>query len=399
MNFTAITGNKVIRRLKMTLDNWMEDNALRLSAALAYYSIFSIAPLLVIAISVAGLVLGDEAVRGEVGPLMKTYIGPQAAEAVQSLIQSASKPSDGWIGAIVGFFTLMLGASGVFGQLKDALNTIWEVKVVSGGGVWGFFRSRLLNFGMVLIIGFLLLTSLLLSTALAAFTGYLRHLIGLPPFIGVVFGFVISFAVVALLFAFIFKVLPDAKIEWRHVWIGAVVTALLFEIGKFGLSFYLGRESTASSFGAAGSVVLLLLWVYYASCILLFGAEFTQVYAQETGHGIQPAPGAVPVTAEARAQQGIAPISTPLAPVVTHTRLVPIAAQPVGPSPLGKLLAVTGATFLIGILARRHSEKVRTPAERLREDFAGLGEDTVEQLGALWQRVSREAKRQKNRWL
>jgi membrane protein len=187
-----------------------------------------------------------------------------------------------------------------------------------------FVRDRLLNFGMVLIIGFLLLTSLLLSTALAAVTGYLRELIGLPPFLGVALGFLISFSIVVILFAAIFKILPDARIEWRYVWIGALVTGLLFEIGKLGLSFYLGRESTASSFGAAGSVVLLLLWVYYASCILLFGAEFTQVYACELGHGLQPAPGAVPVTQEARAQQGMPPLQATPAPI-EHPRTAPVA--------------------------------------------------------------------------
>lgn len=399
MNFNAITQNKVMHLLKTTFDGWMEDNALRLSAALAYYSIFSIAPLLVIAIGIAGLVLGHEAVHGQVGPLMQAYVGPQAAKALQSMIQSASKPSAGWLATTVGFVTLMLGASGVFGQLKDALNTIWEVKSQSSGGVWGFLRGRLLNFGMVLIIGFLLLTSLLLSTALTAFTGFLQHLVGLPPALGVIFGFVVSFVVVAILFAFIFKVLPDARIEWRQVWIGAMVTALLFEVGKFGLSFYLGRESTASSFGAAGSVVLLLLWVYYASCILLFGAEFTQVYARETGHGIQPAPGAVAVTPEARAQQGIPTSSKAEAPAITHTRLVAIVAKPAEPSPLGTLLAITGVTFLIGLFARRIPKQVESPAARLREDFADLGEDAVEQLGTLWQRISRDLKRQKRRWL
>jgi membrane protein len=393
MSFQAIAKNRSVRLIKTTFDNWMEDSALRLSAALAYYSIFSVAPLLVISISVAGLVLGREAVRGEIGPLLQSYIGAQAADAVQSMIQSASKPSEGWLGTIVGFATLMLGASGVFGQLKDALNTIWEVKVVSMGGLMGFVRTRLLNFGMVLIIGFLLLTSLLLSTALAAVTGYLRQLVGLPPFLGVALGFLISFLVVVILFASIFKILPDAKIEWRYVWIGAVVTALLFEIGKFGLSFYLGRESTASSFGAAGSVVLLLLWIYYASCILLFGAEFTQVYARELGHGIQPAPGAVPVTAEARAQQGMSPPQATDTSPVEHTRMVPVAAKPLGPSPLGPLLAVTCVTFLIGILARRRIEKEQSSAIRLREDFADLSEDAAEQLRALWQRVRHKAKR------
>lgn len=397
MNLQGIAKNRPLRMIKATFDNWMEDSALRLSAALAYYSIFSIAPLLVISISVAGLALGQEAVRGQLGPLLQSYIGAQAADAVQSMIQSASKPSEGWLGAVVGFVTLLLGASGVFGQLKDALNTIWEVKLVRTGGVTGFIRDRLLNFGMVLIIGFLLLISLLLGTALTAVTGYLRSIVGLPPFLGVALGLFISFVVAVILFAAIFKILPDAKIEWRYVWTGAVVTALLFEIGKFGLSFYLGRESTSSSFGAAGSVVLLLLWVYYASCILLFGAEFTQVYARELGHGIQPAPGAVPVTEEARAQQGILPSSDSRSAVV-HTRMVPVAAKPLGPSPLGPLLLITALTFLIGLLTRRRVEREQSPVTRLREDLADLGQDATGNLRALWQRTVSEAKRQKSRW-
>ena len=262
MNFQTLTGNRVFKLLKATFDDWVEDNALRLSAALAYYSIFSIAPLLVIAISVAGLVLGEDAARGQLAEQLQSYIGAQAAEGLQAMVKSASKPSEGWLGAGIGFATLMLGAAAIFGQLKDALNTIWEVKAKGGAGVWGFLRARLLNFGMVLVIGFLLLVSLLLTTALAALNGHLEKLIGLPPFVGLLVGFVVSFGVVTLLFAFIFKVLPDAQIEWHHVWTGATVTALLFELGKFGLGFYLGRASTASSFGAAGSVVLLLLWVY-----------------------------------------------------------------------------------------------------------------------------------------
>lgn len=306
MKLSSVTGNRVVRLLKATFADWMEDKALRLSAALAYYSIFSIAPLLIIAISLAGLVLGEEAVRGQLDDQLTGYVGAQAAAGMQSMIKSASKPASSWVGAIVGFATLLLGASGVFGQLKDALNTIWEVKAKGGVGIWGFMRERLLNFGMVLVIGFLLLTSLMITTALAALNGYFESRLGIPPFFGGLIAFIASLAVVTTLFALIFKVLPDAQIEWRNVWTGALVTALLFEIGKFGLSYYLGRESTASSYGAAGSVVLILLWVYYASCILLFGAEFTQVYARESGPRIIPSPGAVAVTKEGRAQQGLA---------------------------------------------------------------------------------------------
>ena len=378
MNFQAITGNRVFKLLKATATDWMEDNALRLSAALAYYSIFSIAPLLVIAISVAGLVLGEEAVRGQLYEQLKGYVGAQAAESVQSMVQSASKKSDGWMGAVLGFITLMLGASGVFGQLKDALNTIWEVKAKGGAGVWGFVRARLLNFGMVLVIGFLLLTSLLMTAALAALNGYFESIVGMPPFVGAVLGFILSFGVVATLFAFIFKVLPDAKIEWRNVWIGAVVTALLFELGKFGLGYYLGRESTASSFGAAGSVVLLLLWVYYASCILLFGAEFTQVYARESGHAIEPAPGAVAVTGAERAQQGLTPAKAN--PAQAQPQVIHVAAPPAGPNPAGALLAVLAGSFVFGLLARRRAESMAPPTTRIREGLADLGGQATESL-------------------
>jgi membrane protein len=394
VNFRALTGNRVFKLLKGTFDDWMEDKALRLSAALAYYSIFSIAPLLVIAISVAGLVLGDEAVRGQLYGQLKGYVGAQAAESVQSMVQSASKPAEGWIGAAVGFATLMLGASGVFGQLKDALNTIWEVKAKGGAGLWGFLRERLLNFGMVLVIGFLLLTSLLLTTALAALSGYFEALIGMPAFLGAILGFALSLGMVTTLFAFIFKVLPDVRIEWRSVWIGAVVTGLLFEVGKFGLSFYLGRESTASSFGAAGSVVLVLLWVYYASCILLFGAEFTQVYARESGHEIKSAAGAEAVTEESRAQQGLAQTVAPpaiVAPIRTEWIKAP---EPTpGGSPMGTLVAVLAGSFVVGILARRWEAREETPVARIRGGFASLGEQATENLVELAQRAREELAR------
>ena len=388
MNLQTLTGNRVFKLLKATFNDWMEDNALRLSAALAYYSIFSIAPLLVIAISVAGLVLGEEAARGQLADQLNEYVGPQAAASVQSMVQSASKPSEGWTGAVVGVVTLLLGAAGVFGQLKDALNTIWEVKAKGGAGVMGFLRARLLNFGMVLVIGFLLLTSLVMTTALAALNGYFERLVGIPPFVGGLLAFCVSFGVVTTLFAFIFKVLPDARIEWRHVWIGAVVTALLFELGKFGLSFYLGRASTASSFGAAGSVVVILLWVYYASCILLFGAEFTQIYARESGHEILPSAGAVAVTAESRAQQGLVPegaVNTE--PQAAQTLLIEVLAPPAGRNPLGALLAVTTASFVVGLLARRHAEEAQEPATRIREGFADLGRETVENLADVLKRT------------
>lgn len=382
MNFNALIENRAARLLRATASSWMEDNAMRLSAALAYYSIFSIAPLLVIAVSVAGLVLGDEAVRGYLDDQLSGYVGPLAAKSIQSMVQSASRPAEGWLGAAIGFSTLMVGASGVFGQLKDALNTIWEVKPVGGSTVWGFIRDRLLNFGMVLVIGFLLLTSLMLTTALAALSGWVNVYIGIPAAAGIFTASFVSVSVVTVLFAFIFKVLPDARIEWRNVWVGAVATALLFELGKFGLSFYLGRESTASSFGAAGSVVLLLLWVYYASCILLFGAEFTQVYAQDTGHLIRPAHGAVPVTAETRAQQGLVPDRVIAAAAKPRPPLPPAVVPPPRSResrPIALLLGVTAGSYLLGMLLRRR-ERVAPPSSRVREGLAELGEETVANL-------------------
>ena len=306
MKLTRLTKNKVFQLLKSTVEAWVEDRALRLSAALAFYSAFSIAPLLVIALGIAGLVLGEDAVRGHLDTQLSSYVGPQAAAGMQAMVQSAAKPADSWTGAIIGFVTLLIGASGVFGQLKDALNTIWEVEPKGSSTIMIWIKERLWSFSMVLVIGFLLLVSLALTTILTTFAGYFERWAGLSPFIGSGIGFLVSAIIATFLFAFIFKVLPDAEIAWRHVWIGAAVTAVLFEIGKFGLSYYLGRESTASSFGAAGSVVVVLLWVYYASCILFFGAEFTQVYAKATDRWVPPSPNAVPVTEEARAQQGLA---------------------------------------------------------------------------------------------
>ncbi|MES2925124.1 MAG: YihY/virulence factor BrkB family protein, partial [Verrucomicrobiota bacterium] len=303
--------NRWLKLLKSSFNNWMEDKALRLSAALAYYSIFSIAPLLVITIGIAGLVLGEEAVTGQLYGELKSYVGAQSAEAIQSMVESASKPSQGVIATVTGFVMLMLGASGVFGQLKDALNTIWGVKPKTGQGILAMMRGKFLNFGMVLVIGFLLLVSLMLSTAIAGLNHRLESVLPLPAFVWAAIAFVISLGVVTTLFALIFKVLPDAKIRWRQVWFGALITALLFEIGKTGLGWYLGREGAASAYGAAGAVVLLLLWVYYTSCILFFGAEFTQVYA-EAGDGVtEPSANAQRVTTGERAQQGLPTTTAP----------------------------------------------------------------------------------------
>jgi membrane protein len=297
MNFKAIMKFRWLGLLKRTFRGWMDDNAPRLSAALAYYSIFSIAPLLVITIGLLGMVFGEQAVSGQLYGQLRSYVGPQSAVAIESMVRSASKPTQGVVASGIGLLLLLLGASKVFGELKDALNTIWNVKSKPGGGIREVVRGQFLNFGMVLVIGFLLLVSLALSTAIAALNQHLEGVLPLPALVWAALAFVISLGLVTTLFALIFKVLPDAQIRWRHVWFGALITALLFEVGKTGLSWYLGREGAASAYGAAGSVVLLLLWVYYTSCILFFGAEFTQVYAIAAGPVTEPAVGALPPSA------------------------------------------------------------------------------------------------------
>jgi membrane protein len=289
-----------------TADAFMDDCALRLSAALSYYSIFSLAPLLIIAMGIAGAVFGEEAVRGQLAEQLEQYLGAPAAKSVESMIESAGKRGQGPVAAIVGFGLQLLGASGVFGQLKDALNTIWKVKAKAGNGVQGFIHDRVLSFGMVLVIGFLLLLSLVTTTALAAFSKFTHAYDDVPDTVWTIANLTVSILVSTVLFASVFKVLPDVRIPWRTVGIGAFLTALLFELGKFLLAFYLGRQSTASSYGAAGSVILILLWVYYAGAILLFGAEFTRIYARATQTETPPGRYAEPVTREKRAEEGMA---------------------------------------------------------------------------------------------
>lgn len=309
MKAKTLNATGMFALLKETYTEWSKDDCMRLGAALAYYSIFSIAPLIMIAIGIVGAIYGQEAASGEVSKQLSSVVGPQVAHSVEQLVQSAGQHSKG--GILTGGFILLVGASGVFAQLKNALNTIWEVKPKSGLGIWGFVRARLVTFGVVLVIGFMMLASLVLTTAIAALKGYIDQVFGIPPFVSQLFAFVVPLAVEVLLFAMMFKMLPDAKILWKNVWVGAAVTAVLFEVGKGLLSWYLSQSSTTSSFGAAGSLVLLLLWIYYTSLILFFGAEFTEVYARATGHVIEPKEYATKVTPEERAEQGLEPDVVP----------------------------------------------------------------------------------------
>jgi len=258
---------------------WLSHKDARLGAALAYYSVFSIGPLIVIAIAVAGLLFGQDAVRGEVTDTLKGVLGDTGAQAINTMLVDASKPREGILATAIGLGALVFAAVGVVVQLKDALNTVWEVKTESGGGIWTFVRTYILSFAGVVSLGFLLLVSMLVTTALAAGGKYVAPY--LPEAVLQLAGFVVSFAVITLLFAMMFKWLPDTQVRWRDVWLGALVTALLFEIGKFLIGIYIGKQGLESTYGAAASIVIVLIWVYYSAQIVLFGAEFTNVSAKQ----------------------------------------------------------------------------------------------------------------------
>lgn len=268
--------------LREAADEWMEDKASQLGAAMAFYSVLSLAPLLVIAIAIAALVFGEQEAKDQLAGQMTELMGPAGAEAVVELIQQAQQPRAGTIAALLGLATLLFGASGVFGQLQDAMNTIWEVKP-QPLGVWGYIRSRFLSFAMVLGTGFLLLASLVLSAWVTGVSDMLaRQMAGLDT-LAQMANQLISFGVVMVLFALIFRMLPDTNVAWRDVWFGAAITALLFSIGKYLIGLYLGTSSVGSAYGAAGSLVVLVLWIYYSAQIMFFGAEVTQVWARKFG--------------------------------------------------------------------------------------------------------------------
>jgi membrane protein len=291
--------------LKDTFSEWQEDKASRLAAALAYYTIFSMAPLIIIVLGIVGYLFGRDMVGSYMIEQISSMVGPEGAAVFQTIVESASQPATSIVATVIGLVTLLLGALGMFGQLQDALNTVWGVAPKPGRGIWGFLQTRLLSFTMVLGIGFLLLVSLILSSVLSALNTFLAGWTDASVIVLQVVNFVVSFGVITLLFAMIYKILPDVKLKWRDVWVGAAVTALLFSIGKFALGFYLGRQTFGSTYGAAGSLLIILLWVYYSAQILLFGAEFTQVYAKRFGGRVIPDKNAVLLTPEDRAHQGI----------------------------------------------------------------------------------------------
>jgi len=276
--------------LKQTFSEWLEDKAPQLGAALAYYTVFSLAPLILVLLAIVGLLFRNDpgGAWNKITEQMSYFLDKSAVEVVQNIAQKAAQPNKSLLATIIGILLALFGASGVFGQLQDALNTIWGVRAKPGAGIWGFLRSRFLSFAMVGGVCFLLLVSLTLESVLKGFSHYIQGVLPGGIVIAIAVYWIFDLAVVILLFAIIFKFLPDAKIRWRDVWIGAAITAIFFAIGKWALGLYLGSGSAASAYGAASSLITLLLWVYYSSQILLFGAEFTQVYACRAGRGITP---------------------------------------------------------------------------------------------------------------
>lgn len=292
--------------------SWNEDKASRLAASLSYFTIFSLAPLLVVAIGIAAWVFREQSgsVQVQVIDQISRTLGETVGEGVKLLLENATKGQndDRPIYAVaIGFLTVLLGASGLFAALQDSLNTIWGVEPKPNGGIVATIQARFVSFAMVLGIGFLLLVSLVLSAGLQAMTQWMNSYIGDIAIIGQALNYTLGFFITLLLFAAIYKVLPDVKIQWHDVWIGAAVTAFLFTLGRFALGWYLARPGVSSAYGPAGALVVLLLWVNYASQIMFFGAEFTKVYANQFGSKIVPDDNAVAISPEARAEQGLSP--------------------------------------------------------------------------------------------
>ncbi len=284
----------IVALVKDTVSDWSDDNASRIAASLACYTLLSIAPLVVLCVAIAGMVFGRDAAQGQIAGELGSVVGAQGAEAIQSIVANAKSPGTGLLASIGGTAVLLFGASGVFGELQAALNTVWEVQAKPGRGFWGLIKDRFFSFTMVLGVGFLLLVSLVLSAALAGVGKYLTEAAPLAP-LWQSLNVIVSLGVTALVFALIFKIIPDVKIGWRDVWVGALVTSILFSLGRLLLGLYIGRSSVSSAYGAAGSLAALIVWVYYSGQIFLFGAEFTQVYATRYGSRIEPSEKAVAI--------------------------------------------------------------------------------------------------------
>jgi membrane protein len=303
--------------LREVVTRWNDHGAAAQSAALAFYTLFSLAPILVVAIAVAGAVFGKDAVRGQIVAEFSGLMGAQAAQLIQEVIRSAARPKTGGFAAVVGIFTLLFGATGVFVQLQEALNRVWDVAPKPGAVLTTLLRKRLLSFSLVLGIGFLLMVSLVLSAALTALSRPLER-VAAPAGVLELINFLVSFVAVTLLFGLIYRLLPDVHLSWRDVGTGALLTSLLLVAGKTAIGFYLGRTGTASAYGAAGSLVVVLLWVYFSSLVFFFGAELTRIVSRPHRNGrAQPEPGAMRVPPELAG--ATAPKPEELAKVGSHS--------------------------------------------------------------------------------
>jgi membrane protein len=282
-----MSAKALLQILRTTFASWNRHEAPRLGAALAFYTILSLSPLVIIVVALAGLIFSRSTAQAHILSQVQGMIGPDGGRAVESMLANAQRPAAGILGTIVGLISLLFGASGVFTELRSALNLIWEVTPEKTSGVVGLLRERFFSFGMVLSIGFLLLVSLVVSTVLAAIGKFFGGLLPVPSPVVAVLNFFLSYLGVAVLFGLIFRLVPEAKVRWRNVWLGALVTALFFSIGKTLIGMYLGKSSVGSAYGAAGSVIVVIVWVYYSAQIFFFGAEFTHAYAE---HQLSAAP-------------------------------------------------------------------------------------------------------------
>ncbi len=287
-----------LRLVKAAATAWVADYAPSMGAALSYYSVFSMAPLLLVVISIAGLAFGEDAVRGEVFGQLQSLLGADAAKAVQAILASVSdKPVQGVLSTVIGIAVLLIGATSVFGELQDALDRIWRAPVRNrSGGLWGLVRARLLSFGMVLGIAFLLMVSLVMGAAVSALDKWWSGAFAGWELLAQVLNVIIGFMLTTGVFAMIYKIMPRVQVQWRDVWVGAIVTALLFTVGRLLIGTYIGKSGVASAFGAAGSLIVVFVWVYYSAQIFLIGAEFTWVYAKTFGSMRHLAQDAVPKT-------------------------------------------------------------------------------------------------------
>lgn len=283
-----MTARNCIELIRSAGYAWMEDRAPRMGAALAYYTIFSLAPLLVIAIAIAGLVFGEQAARGEVAHQIQSLVGHHGAQAIEEMLKSATIPASSITATVTGLVIFLFGAMVVFGELQDALNTIWKVPSKPNYGWLDLVRERLLSFSMILAVAFLLLMLLVVSAILSAVIGWFET--WLTVSLVHLADFALSMLVVTGLFAMIFKFLPDTTIAWRDVWLGAAITAILFLTGRFLIGLYIGRSSLTSAYGAAGSFAVLLIWLYYSAQVFLFGAELTHQFARRFGSGVGTVP-------------------------------------------------------------------------------------------------------------